>query len=181
MESTELRDFRRRMRLRYEWSRARRALLGFAPAVLIIVAAVALTERPKSALVFGSSMFIIGVVLLWYGRDLRRAVLPGVVAGIVPLTFSLCANHIGHVCTGDSCMSWCVPACTAGGLAAGMAVAMYGLRRKHGLGFWFGASGITLLTGAMGCSCVGYSGVMGMMVGFGVGMLPSLVRRVVRF
>ena len=176
MDSSELSDRKRKVRLKYEWSRARRAILGFAPAIIVIAVATLLGKRPEFTLAFGSLMFVYGVALLWYGRELKRAVLPGVIAGLVPLVLALCANHIGHVCTGDSCMMVCIPACTAGGLAAGLAVAWVGHRDRRGLGFWMSASSLALLTGAMGCACVGYSGVVGLALGYGVGLVPAGVR-----
>jgi hypothetical protein len=42
------------------------------------------------------------------------------------------------------------------------------------------ASTIAVLTGAMGCSCVGYAGVVGLIAGFVVGLLPAIVRRLIR-
>jgi hypothetical protein len=126
---------------------------------------------------FGVGLFLVGVSVLWYGRDLRRAVLPGFVAGLVPLTLATCANHVGHLCTGENCMLWCVPACTVGGLAAGLAISVVGYRGRRGLGFWVAASAISLLTGAMGCSCAGYAGVLGLALGFGAGLVPGFARR----
>ena len=46
--------------------------------------------------------------------------LPGVALGVFPLALALCANHMGHVCTGSSCVALCVPACVVGGLVAGV-------------------------------------------------------------
>ena len=74
-------------------------------------------------------------------------------------------------------MMLCVPACAVGGLVAGLAVAGVGLQRKSGVGFWLGASVLAVLTGAMGCSCVGYPGVGGLLVGYAVGTVPGLLRR----
>jgi len=120
------------------------------------------------------------VVLLWYGRDYRRAVLPGLIAGIVPLVLTLCANHIEHACLGDRCMALCIPACATGGVVAGIIVAFFGIRRQRGPGFWIAASSVALLTGAMGCGCVGYAGLVGLAVGFGVGLAPGLLGRLFR-
>lgn len=172
MDSTEMTNVERRARLRYEWRRVRRAVLGFAPAIAIIAVAAWLATRPMWPITFGALMFAYGVVLLWYGRDLKRAVLPGVVAGVMPLAFALCASRIGHVCTGDRCMMVCIPACTVGGVVAGLAVAAVGHRGKHGFGYWASASGIALLTGAMGCACIGIAGVVGLSAGFAVGLVP---------
>jgi hypothetical protein len=174
MDSIETARWQRRARLRYEWARLRRALLGFAPALLVVALAVFITPRPASALLFGGALFFAGVTLLWYGRDLHRAVLPGVLAGGVPLAVALCANHIGHVCAGGSCMSLCLPACAGGGLIASIVVSVIGHRRKLGSGFWIAGSVVALLTGAMGCACIGYSGLFGLLAGYGLGLLAVL-------
>ena len=177
MDSLDVRRLQQRMRLKYEWSRARRALIGFAPVLVLVSLAAWLGAKPASAALFGSILFATGVTLLWYGRDLRRAVLPGIAAGIAPLVFALCANHIGHACTGSRCISLCIPACTLGGLVAGFGVAAVAGREKRGVGFWLGASAIALATGAMGCACMGYGGVIGLGVGYAVGLLPFVTRR----
>jgi hypothetical protein len=178
MESAELEAFKRRARRAYEWSRVRRALWGFAPVMLIIAAATLLTKRPGSALAFGVTLFAFGVSALWYGRGAQRAVLPGLVLGLVPLALALCASQMNHMCMGDACMAVCMPACTAGGLIAGLGMAIFGYRQRQGARYWLTASAIALLTGAMGCSCVGYGGVAGLALGFGVGLgvlsLPRL-------
>jgi hypothetical protein len=175
MESAE--HVEARARLRYELGRMRRAVLGFAPVFALVAVAALLAKRPTTTVAFGAGVFAVGAILLWYGRDLRRAVLPGVAAGIVPLAFALCANHIGHACMGERCLSLCIPACAAGGVLAGLAVAGIGIRRRSGPGFWIAASIVALLTGAMGCGCVGYAGVGGLAVGFAVGLAPGMLRK----
>jgi hypothetical protein len=47
-------------------------------------------------LIFGALMFVFAGVLLWYGRELKRAVLPSLFAGTVPAVLALCATHVGH-------------------------------------------------------------------------------------
>jgi hypothetical protein len=178
MDSIELKRIERRLRLRYEWSRTVRALVGFAPSLLIVLVAAWFARRPSSAAAFGAAMFAAGAVLLWYGRDLRRAVLPGLLAGIAPLSLTLCATSVGHECMGGSCVSLCIPACFAGGLVAGLAVSAVGYRGGYRTGFWLSASAIALLTGAMGCVCVGSSGLVGLAIGFGAGMVPAAAQAV---
>lgn len=180
MDSTDLAQLQRRARRKYELARARRALLLFAPALSVVALAAVASKHPGSALAFGSAMFVVGVALLWYGRDVRRAVLPGLAMGLLPLALALCANHLGHSCMADRCLTWCVPACTLGGFGAGMGVSLLGRRAKQGAAFWLAATALTLLTGAMGCSCVGYSGVAGLVVGYGLGSLPWWIRRLAR-
>jgi len=177
MDSVDLSKLERRARRKYEWHRARTALLGFAPALLVVAIACAMNKHPSTALVFGAGMFVVGVALLWYGREIRRAVLPGLAMGLFPLTLALCANHLGHACMGTHCMKLCLPACTLGGLLAGAGVSLIGLRWKQGVSFWIGASGLTFLTGAMGCSCVGYAGIAGLTLGYLLGSIPLLLRR----
>jgi hypothetical protein len=167
----------RRARIRYEVARLRRALLGFAPVLVLVAVAAVFAKRPSSTVAFGVATFAVGVVLLWYGRDLKRAVLPGLAAGIAPLVLVLCANHVGHMCMGDNCTMLCIPACAVGGIVAGLAVAAVGVQQRSGTGFWVAASSIALLTGSMGCACVGYAGLAGLALGLAAGLVPGLVRK----
>lgn len=178
MDSTDLQAFEQRARRKYEWARGRRAVIGFSPALVVVAAAALNTRHAGSATAFGVAMFAAGVLLLWYGRDLKRAVLPGLALGTLPLVLALCANHV-HSCSGTVCMSWCVPACTVGGLCAGIGVGIIGHRVRRSAGYWAGASALTLLTGAMGCSCAGYAGVVGLVAGFALGIAPALVRSLI--
>jgi len=177
MDSIDLSELERRARLKYEWSRARRALLGFAPSLVVVIIAAVANKHPVSAVTFGAAMFFVGAGLLWYGRDIRRAVLPALAMGLLPLALALCANHMGHACMGNRCMTLCVPACALGGLGAGIGIAIIGVRWQQGWRFWAGATVLTLLTGAMGCSCVGYGGVAGLALGYGLGLLAGRIQR----
>jgi hypothetical protein len=177
MDSVDLSRLERRVRRKYEWKRARLALLGFAPSLLVVAVAALVNNHPTSALGFGAAMFALGVALLWYGHDVRRAVLPGLAMGLLPLALALCSNHLGHACMGGRCMSLCVPACTVGGMGAGLGVSLIGLRWKQGVPFWVSATALALLTGAMGCSCVGYGGIAGLGIGYLLGVLPAVLRR----
>jgi hypothetical protein len=176
MDSIDSTVIARAVRRRYEWGRAWRAVLGFAPTLLLVVLAASLSPRAVSVLVFGAVLFGNGALLLWYGHGLQRAVLPGVIAGLVPLTSALCANHFGHVCTGGACLSLCLPACVLGGVSAGALLGYWARRQGRGLGFVFAASSLTLLTGAMGCTCIGYAGVVGLIIGYLVGLVATVAR-----
>jgi hypothetical protein len=176
MDSIEVSAIARRTRIRYEWARLKRALLGLAPLLLVVAVAAAVARRPALTGAFGLAAFVSGAALLWYGRDPQRAVLPGVLSGLVPLMLALCANRL-HFCSGGACISWCMPACSLGGLVAGFLVARSGNRRRAGPSFWLASSALALLTGAMGCACVGYSGLAGLALGFAVGVTPGLLRR----
>ena len=183
MESVDLERLEHRARRAYEWSRARRAAIGFAPVSLVVAGAVSLGERPGTTLAFGVALFVLGVVMLWHGRELKRSVLPGLGAGLIPLVAVLCVHHFEPCCTDAhcaQCMAMCLPACAAGGLGAGLVVAGVGLRRRRGLWFWLAASGVALSTGAMGCICVGLAGLGGLGAGYACGFLPGLVATLLR-
>lgn len=176
MDSTELARLERLGRRRYEAARLARAVLGFAPVLVVVVGAALLGSRPSSSALFGGALFAAGVTLLWRGQGLQRAVLPGVLSGLIPLALSLAANLL-HGCSDEHCTSLCIPACTVGGVAAGLVVSTLGLRRRLGWGFWAAASGLSVLTGAMGCACVGYSGVGGLVAGVAVAVAPQALRK----
>lgn len=176
MGSIDLAALERAARRRYEAVRLSRAALGFAPAWLIVATAALVGRQPGHSLAFGAALFAAGVFLLWRGRALQRAVLPGVLAGLVPLAFSLTANLV-HGCASGHCGSYCVPACSAGGLLAGAIVSTFAVRRRMPWSFWLAAGALSLMTGAMGCACIGYSGVLGLAAGFSVGLAPQLLRR----
>ena len=174
MDHLHLQTLQRRSRLKYEFSRLRRALIGFSPALLIVVATLLGTHRPIVA-AFGAVMFATGVLVLWHGRDVRRAVLPGLALGVLPLTLAICASHF-HSCSAAECTTWCASACTLGGLGAGAGAAVIGHRMQRSSGYWIAISAMTLLTGAMGSSCVGYAGLVGLAAGYMVGVAPEFVR-----
>ena len=160
----------------YERARWRRAVSGAVPVVVLGALAIFFGQRPWSAAGFGVAATALAVLSLWYGREVQRAVLPAMADGILPLALALGADH-WHACGPGGCTSLCVPACTVGGVLAGLAVAGVGLRRRAGAWYWLAASGLTVLEGAMGCSCVGGAGVLGLVAGFSVGVMPGLLRR----
>ena len=174
MEPTDLELLERRFRRVYEVSRLKQAVYGFVPILMLVLASATFGGHHSLALVLGPLLFAGGVLALWYGREPARGVLPGALAGGTALVLVLCANRMGHVCTGSECVSWCLPACVAGGVISGALVSLVGVRQRRGVGYWASASGITLLTGALGCSCAGFSGVIGLGLGFVAVTAPSL-------
>ncbi len=177
MDSIDLGQLQRRARLRYERARWFQSALAFAPALVVVGVATVVSKRPSSSLVLGALVFATSVTLLWRGQALGRGVLPGFLSGLIPLSLSLWAN-LSHGCTGDHCSSLCLPACAAGGVAAGLAVSTVAMHLRKEWRFWLSASAISMLTGAMGCACVGYTGVLGLAAGFTVGFAPQALKKI---
>jgi hypothetical protein len=177
MDSSDLSRLARRTRWRYERSRAWRALWGFSPSALLVALATALAARPVATGSFGALLFLVGATLLWHGRAFKYAVLPGVAAGLVPLTLAICANRMGHACLDGNCVTVCLPACGIGGLGAGLLSSFVARRSGHGWAVWTASSATALLTGAMGCVCIGTAGLMALVLGYAAGSLPLAERR----
>jgi hypothetical protein len=176
MATIDANRLERAARRRYELRRLSDALLAAVPIALIGACAAWFARRPASTVSFAIVTVLAASFLFWWGRAPRRAVLPGVVAGVLPLVLSLTANGMHH-CASGQCSSMCVPACVAGGLLAGFGVSTVGLRRRAGWEFWLAGSALALATGSMGCACIGFSGVVGLAAGYAVGLGPGLWRR----
>lgn len=176
MPSTDLDRLERRARRGYERSRAQRALLAVLPVALLagVLFCLGVHPHPHLMLAIGGGVFVLGAALLWYGRDPARAVLPGLAAGFLPLCFALCTRHLGHMCTDAECIAMCLPACAAGGVLAGGVVCWYGALRARTVWFWFSASGVALLTAAVGATCAGYRGVLAVVAGYALGLALGL-------
>jgi hypothetical protein len=176
MASADFPRLLRRARWGYEIARLRGAAYGVVPIIAIVMLAAWIAHRPVSTAIIGTAAVLLGAVLLWYGRNPQKAVLPGFAAGLIPLALALCANHF-HVCGPSGCMSLCMYACVAGGFVAGLGVSIIGHRLGASSGFLVSASGVALLTGAMGCACIGYSGIAGLVLGFAIGFTSGRLRR----
>ncbi len=170
----------RQVRRHYELQRGFWALLGSIPVMAVVVVACCNSQRVTTSAVFGGGALLVGVTMLWLGRDAQRAVLPALIAGSIPLTLALWANQahgccvVGGACTTDM-SSMCLPACSVGGVIAGLLMAAIGYRWRAGFGFWLSATAISALIGAMGCACIGYTGVFGLVGGYSLGVLPGVL------
>lgn len=158
-----------RARRAYEWSRLRRAAVAVTPIAVLVGVAALLATRPGLAVAVGGALLAAGVASLWFGHDFDRGLAPGVLAGLVPLAAVNCAVRIGHACTGTSCRSLCLTACALGGVAAGLLIGAWAVRRTATAAMWGAAGTAALLTGTMGCSCAGLTGVAAL----GLGLLAA--------
>lgn len=166
-------------RARRAYEAGRRSLASWIalPLALIGVVAVCFGTHVVFGALAGAAIVAVSWLAIWRGRVAATAVLPGVVAGFVPLACAFAAQSYGHVCTGSQCYSLCMPACTTGGVIAGLLIARLG-RNVRARGTFFGvAAAIAALEGSLGCSCVGFGGVIGLGVGLGIVLLAALARR----
>jgi len=168
------------LRLSYEVARLRRALIEASPALLFTVVLLlegAAPQRLTAALL----MYVTAVLARAVGQSAGAAVLPGLLFGLVPFLIVRVAESAGHVCLGDRCMSWCLPACVIGGLAGGVLVGVRGARAKDPVAFGLSAATLVVLSGVVGCGCAGGAGMAGVALGTLAGAaVPLAIVRLVR-
>jgi len=162
-----------KMRSAYERGRARRAAIATLPLLLLTVLAVALGNRPTMLIAIAFVLLLTAWIFLWRGQTLGKAVIPGVLAGVVPFAFSYCARFCGHFCTARGCMSLCMPLCTLGGALGGALVTRFALLTPSPRLAWTSGTALLLLTGSLGCACMGTSGIAGLLTGTLLGSLTA--------
>lgn len=150
---------------RYERSRLKNAALAAIPSLLLPALACVVGGRLAFSAILGGAIWSAVVLLAWKGQAWGMSVPSGLMAGAVPLSLALLAQKIGHVCTPQGCTSLCVPMCAAGGAIAGVVIAAAARRSPMPLVTLGCGAALSLAVGSMGCSCVGASGMLGMVVG----------------
>lgn len=150
---------------RYERARVLDALVAAALTLWIPAVALVFGDRPALSLPLGVGLALLVALLLWSGGGWAEGVRAGLKAGFIPLGLALVAQRVGHHCSDDACTSWCVPACATGGLLAGVLVAFWARRTALPRRTLAGGLLVSIATGAMGCACVGLSGVVGLVAG----------------
>jgi hypothetical protein len=160
----------------YARGRRRRVLAELAPVFAYVVVLGLVAGLRPQVLVAMAFTLVLSAVGLWRGQSLGRAVYPGLLVGIVPFACSFAGGHIGHVCTGDTCVSLCMPLCALGGAVAGLLVAR-AVRREPSPVLATGMGVLALGIGSFGCPHAGLTSLMAM--GLGIG-LPLLMARMLR-
>jgi hypothetical protein len=154
----------------YERSRVGRALAVTAPVAVVPAVSFLLGTSWASAALLGAALVTALALGVWRGGAVASSSATGFKAGLIPLAFAHGAKAFGHVCTPAGCTTLCVPACAAGGLVAGGLVEWWARRspRPH-LTRALGA-GVAVLTGGLGCACVGYAGLLALLAGLMLSM-----------
>ncbi len=161
-------DLAARARRAYERSRLRFALTLSGAALVLPATSMLLGTPLVSGLALGVALGVLVMAATWRGGALARGALHGLEVGLVPLVLAHAARLYGHVCTPSGCTTLCVPACASGGVVAGLALEWFARRSPlpsvvRGVGLVS-----AFLTGALGCSCVGASGLVALVVALGV-------------
>jgi hypothetical protein len=116
--------------------------------------------RPQVLLMGGASL-VLASIALWRGEAMGRAVYPGLLVGVVPFACSFAGGHLGHVCTGEACVSLCMPLCALGGGLAGLVVARV-VRREPRPALAIVMGGLALAIGSLGCPHAGLASLTSM-------------------
>lgn len=164
-----------RVRRAYEWGRLRhgaRWLVWTTP--LALLASCGCTPLMQVGLA-GGVLGVLCVAMGWRGGVAGRAVGPGLLAGTVPLAAGLVLAWADHGCAAPACLSMCVPVCGGAGLAAGLAVVLWGQQASSSRrALTLEAAAVACVAGGMGCLALGAAGVTGMALGLALGAAPAL-------
>lgn len=165
-----------RARRAYELGRLGAGLRRAWPVVPMAMLSLAGCGQPGFAA--GAAALLVAAVTLlsWRGEAWGRAVVPGLLAGALPLVVPLFVRALGHACAGGSCLPVCLVACGASGAAAGALLGVRAARLARGRGaFLAGGALVATLAGALGCVVAGATGLLGMAAGFLAATTPLLV------
>ncbi len=165
--------FEHKVRSAYELGRVRLAVWHSLP--VLALSALVWTTSPRVPMLFAvaAALLLLNGLSSWRGLDFAIGARAGLAAGAIPLSVSLAARYLGHLCTPAGCLSWCVPACAAGGAIAAIVVALGAKKAKAPFAYWAAASVVTTLTGSLACGCVGMYGIAALAVAFTVSSLPA--------
>ena len=162
--ATDETDQLARLTKAYAKGRRARVLAELVPVAGFVMLLSAASGLRAQVLFVSALALLLATIALWRGESVGRAVYPGLLVGVVPFVCSFAGGHLGHVCTGDACMSLCMPLCATGGALAGLLVARVALREPHlGHGVVMGA--LALAVGSLGCPHAGFASLASMGLG----------------
>ena len=162
----------------YERGRAKLALIGALPALLYGACACLASAASESAAPVGLALAMFGFAALGIhlGRPYARGVGLGLLLAAIPFGVATFAQSRGHMCLDGACMAVCLPACTCAGVATGVLGSWLLVRANGGLHSLVSMATIVTIGGALGCHCVGYGSVGGLIAGFVIASVPAMPR-----
>lgn len=166
----------RRARRAYEWGR----LQSQTPWLLTVLPhlAIALHFSGKPVVTVLNAALLAGVMVFfgWRGKDLGRAVLPGLLGGTLAFALPLIACATG-ICSRTPPSPKLILLCGLAGLVSGTwltvrALTSNGMRLEA-----IAAAGLVAgLTAALSCAIGGVTGILGMLLGLAAATTPALAR-----
>jgi hypothetical protein len=171
-----LEEQKRRARLAYEKGRGRHALLAASPFVMVGALAGA-AEGVTTSLIGALLVFTVAAAALFRGQDVGRAIVPGALAGALPVAMVTLSMRYAHVCTTVSCTSVCLAACAVGGTLAAAIVHLHARRAESPRQAWLGGAAVATAMGMVACTCLGTLGLVAVTAGLVVGSLPRATSR----
>ena len=167
------------LRRAYELGRLRMALRPALLVIPMVALSLAFCHHAALTMAVGLGLFALAVAFGWRGRTDARAVLPGLLAGTVPLVLPMLLRGSGHCCVNGACWSMCMVGCVAGGLAAGIAVGLAAaIHATERWTFLVAATAVAGTAGILGCATAGTAGIAGMVLAVVATSLPvALVAR----
>jgi len=161
----------------YEFGRLKRglALSGLLAALALVTVLGA--ERRGLAVLGGIGLAALALILRWRGRAWGRALMPGLIMGLLPFLAPIVFGGGPGSCHDGCCTPLCATACTVAGALSG---AFLGLLARGSLWdrltFGVGGAGVAWLVGLVGCGWTGTGHFAGMALGLAGGALLSLPR-----
>jgi hypothetical protein len=156
-------DGLRKARRSYELARFAKGLRAAALVVPMAIVALGGCGHRETALAIAAVLAVVAAALVWRGGAAGRGVVPGLVAGVVPLGFPLVACPLCERLGGGHLP---MVVCIVGGVVSGAVVAAYAAREPNDrAGFAVSAGLVAALAGSMGCAILGIGGVAAMGVG----------------
>lgn len=170
MTDLDLEQLESRARRAYERGRWRLGIASAWPALVLCGLCIALGGRPWATVGVAIALAVTIAIAVQRGRQHGRAVIPGLLAGALPLLAGLMACRLPHVCGGAACMEFCAPLCLGAGAVAGLALVVRSRRagRSNAPSLWVETL-VAMFTGALGCFFVGIGGLAGMALGLSLG------------
>jgi hypothetical protein len=163
-------DLKASARAAYERSRWGTALKTAAWLIPVVALGVALGEVWRE-LPIGVALVGLTVWMAWHGRSPGRAVLPGLMGGALAFVLPLTARFAGVVSLGCGATFGCIGTAVAGGLGAGVLVALVAKGR-----FAVVAWALLLAGGMAALSCLPLGGSALIAAGISASLAAPVVR-----
>jgi len=161
----------------YERGRLKWAAMGAMFLLTACVLGLLVAGRSPAFYAVAAVLAAFGGAYAWRGGDAGNALLPGLIAGLVPMVLSASLLDCRVECSG-LCMHHCMTVCGIGAAIGGVAAAV--LMRQHPRRHraWLFAVALIPAVGLLGCPHVGYGQLAGLLIGLAaaraiLGVIPS--------